>query len=234
MCPWDSLGQVSLAEFCEESLCAWVKQPGNTWTNVGYFLVALLIFRSNVVKERKFLRVFGVIAFLTGIGSTVYHGTGTHLGMILDYTAILLGPTYMFSVNLSRWQGISMRGVYCIFAAYSFVVLSTLLLVPTEALMIYMVVSVPCCVLELRLFFRDRAVIRYKYLLLGWLFAGVGIYLWRADFDGMWCASNAHILSPHGGWHLVTAASIYFYFHYFTQFNVGAGLETASTPRRTQ
>ena len=33
-CPWSEWAQAQAA-FCEASRCAWIRQPGNTWTNIG-------------------------------------------------------------------------------------------------------------------------------------------------------------------------------------------------------
>ena len=41
-CSWHSL-EFTAAAFCEESVCGWVRQPGNTVSNVGFLLVGWLI-----------------------------------------------------------------------------------------------------------------------------------------------------------------------------------------------
>jgi hypothetical protein len=46
ICPWDWLRQ-SPPSFCEETLCGWVKQPANTWSNIGFLVSAALLWRGS-------------------------------------------------------------------------------------------------------------------------------------------------------------------------------------------
>ena len=44
ICPWDGFTQAPPG-FCEQALCAWVREPGNTWSNLAFIVAALVMYR---------------------------------------------------------------------------------------------------------------------------------------------------------------------------------------------
>lgn len=112
-CPWSSVGQLQ-THFCETNLCAWVEQPANTWTNIGYFFAALLIFRQSRWKpERKWFSFIVLILFL---GSTFFHMSATIIGRDLDLAGMLLLSSYSLSLTLTRSYKLKPLHMYSIFA----------------------------------------------------------------------------------------------------------------------
>lgn len=89
-CPWENL-VFRPAEFCEESVCDWIRQPGNTWTNIDFLLVGLLIWRAAGRERLEHLRGLALIALATGVGSAFFHASETFIGRIFDYGGIVSG-----------------------------------------------------------------------------------------------------------------------------------------------
>ena len=83
-CPWHTFEHAP-AQFCEASLCAWVRQPGNTVSNLGFVLAAFLIFQHTRRHDAGHLRPLAYISLATGLVSAFFHASKTWIGGILDF-----------------------------------------------------------------------------------------------------------------------------------------------------
>ena len=98
-CPWSASTQLP-PHYCEENLCAYVAQPVNTWSNLGYLLAALVVLSDKKLGPQRF--VFAALALALFTGSTLYHMTGTYWGRDLDVGAMLLLSAYVLGLAARR------------------------------------------------------------------------------------------------------------------------------------
>lgn len=216
-CPWDSFRQSELV-FCEASRCAWIKEPANTWSNLGYLAAALyMLVVLGRRTDRPILRVLAVVAIVTGLGSAFYHASGIRSAMLADYAGMFLGTAALTALNVRRWLGWRDPAAWAILVATTAALLGFIAIFPGSERMVFMV-AMPCCAIELRLFFRDRASISYRYYGLAWLSVIVGTVFWALDLARVWCRPDDHLINGHALWHLATAASLVMYFRYYLQF----------------
>ena len=216
-CPWDSFRQSELV-FCEASRCAWIKEPANTWSNLGYLAAALyMLVVLGRRTDRPILRVLAVVAIATGLGSGFYHASGIRSAMLADYAGMFLGTSALTALNVRRWLGWRDPAAWAILVATTAALLGFIAIFPGSERMVFMV-AMPCCAIELRLFFRDRASISYRYYGLAWLSVIVGTVFWALDLARVWCRPDDHLINGHALWHLATAASLVMYFRYYLQF----------------
>ena len=99
-CPWDVLPQVEL-QFCERVLCGWIRQPGNTLSNLGFLIVSFLVVRRE--GGRSALAAVAWASLLTGLGSAFFHASGSRIGGQLDYAGMFAGSAFMIAFNGCRW-----------------------------------------------------------------------------------------------------------------------------------
>ena len=216
-CPWDSFRQSELV-FCEASRCAWIKEPANTWSNLGYLAAALyMLVVLGRRTDRPIVRVLAVVAIVTGLGSAFYHASGIRSAMLADYAGMFLGTAALTALNVRRWLGWRDPAAWAILVATTAALLGFIAIFPGSERMVFMV-AMPCCAIELRLFFRDRASISYRYYGLAWLSVIVGTVFWALDLARVWCRPDDHLINGHALWHLATAASLVMYFRYYLQF----------------
>src|ERR1043166_5189618 len=78
-CPWHTMA-VSQYPFCEAPLCAWVEQPSNTFSNLGFLAVGIWILARERREQSFWAIALGLILVATAAGSAFYHATGTFLG----------------------------------------------------------------------------------------------------------------------------------------------------------
>ena len=218
-CPWDSFAHES-SRFCEESLCSWVRQPANTWSNVGFLLVGILILRFAAQGRSRHLRALGWISIATALGSAFYHASETLIGRVADYAGMYLGASFMLAVNVARLlRGRAPRLAHGLFWA-SFAGPMALMLKDEQlATAVYIGETAFCCVaLELVLFIQQGKTTRYRFLVFYWLLFGVAYALWCLDVKGFLCDPKSHLLNGHAAWHLLDAAALFVLYRYYEQF----------------
>ena len=219
-CPWEGLAHVPSA-FCEEPLCSWVKEPANTWSNVGFLIVGLLILTCARSQRALHLRGLGWICIATAVGSAFYHASESAIGQVLDHAGMYLGGAYMLGVNvrrLFRWRRVA---VHLLFWTTFGTLLFAMIRFPKAGNALYAGQTAICCVgLELALYFRYGRVTRYRWLAGYWGTFLMGYAIWMLDYRHVLCNPTNHLFNGHAAWHLLDAAAMFFMYLYYRQFDV--------------
>lgn len=217
-CPWDGFTQAPTA-FCEQALCAWVREPGNTWSNLAFIVAALVMYREAAGAGRH-LRPLAHITLMTGVGSALYHATGTAWGQLLDYVGMHLGGTFMLVVCIRRWTGWQGRRARVLFWALFAAAIIPGIFSPVLLRTFYAVDGTLCSLSEGVLFFTKARAKRYFWLLVTWAFFLPAMLLWYLDLTGVWCDPARHWISGHALWHVLNAIGFYAAFRYYRQFEI--------------
>ena len=216
-CPWSLTSELS--DFCETDLCSWVVEPGNTWSNLGFILIGVWIWKRALRNDQHYLIVLGLVSILTGIGSAAYHSTGLVWAGKLDLAALYLGTGAMTALNFRRWLKWPSWAIIIVFFVISFALITAQFFGDISGRLLY-VLGTPCCLIELRLFFRDRAHIKYRDYLIAWGIVGFAFGLWWLDLSRNWCQPENHLFSGHAAWHILTAVSFLFFYRFYSQFSL--------------
>jgi Ceramidase len=216
-CPWQDFAP-AVQSFCEEPRCAWVVHPAETWSNVGFFLVGWLILRRARGRPFRPSLLLGLIMILTGVGSTLFHATGTFFGEALDLGSMYLQSSLFIALNarrLWRWQP---RPTAALFAAILVPSLALLLAIRTLGVPLFIAQVVLFVALELRL------LLRYGSGRYGPLWAAVGAFAlsyasWWLDKLGIVCNPRNHILTGHSVWHFLGALGGWYWYRFYSQFD---------------
>ncbi|MEO8190089.1 MAG: ceramidase domain-containing protein [Acidobacteriota bacterium] len=213
-----------------------MRQPGNTWTNIGFILCGLAILRSVRRDNRDHLRGLAWVAIVTGVGSAFFHASETFLGSLFDYGGMFVGASYMLAVNMRRWLLLSRSAIRAIFWASLAAPLLFLVLNGGYGRWIYFLEGVSCCgVIEGILYVRQRRVgppVRYGWLMGYWSVFLVGFVFWWMDMTRRLCDPGNHWISGHGIWHLLDAVALYFVYLFYRQFEVLRFSERGPVPAR--
>lgn len=216
-CPWDSFSLVT-TQFCERPLCAWIKEPANTWSNLTYILIGIWLWR-RAKKERAGPLVWvGIVAVFTGLGSFFFHMSKTYLGGCLDYFGMFLGTGLLTGYNSRRYFDLTFANMYLIFGGITFFLFFLLHFLPDESRYVYGL-GMPCCILELMLFVRDRKKINYRSYLVAWGLTSLATIFWWLDVTKRFCNPDNHFFSGHALWHVLTATAFIPLFQYYRQFS---------------
>lgn len=217
-CPWNAFAQAPTG-FCEEALCAWIREPANTWSNLAFIVAAVAMYRESRGANRH-LRLLGHITLATGIGSGFYHASGTAWGQLADYVGMHLGGSFMLLVCIQRWTGL--RGVRALLLFWGLFFAALLPGVAYPALLrpIYAADGLLCSLSEVVLRFTRHRARDYFWLKWTWALFLLAMIIWHLDDAGIWCDPKRHWLSGHAIWHVLNAGAFYAAFQYYKQFDV--------------
>lgn len=206
-CPWDGLTPGTVA-FCEERLCAWVAEPSNTWSSLGYvFVGAWLLVHAARAKNGQLVAV-AVAEIIIGVGSVFFHATGALAGETVDQVGMFLLSCLVLTYAYGHARGLAPGPTAALYAGA--VVLSTAVLLAVP------VVGIPLFGVQLagglgwELAHRRRATDRalYRPLMQGITIFLVAFAVWTTDITGLLCDPDNHVLTGHAVWHLLNAVSI--------------------------
>jgi hypothetical protein len=214
-CPWDAFDPGSVA-FCEERLCAWIVEPSNAWSSVGYLLVAFWLYSRDARGSRDPVRYAVVVGTaLTGLGSFAFHGTGTAWGELLDQLGMFVLSALVLAFVFGRRRGLSNAATTTVYAGL--VAVSTLVQLVAPSL------GIPLFALQLvvglgwELYSRSHAVDTSPWKPLaqaiGILLVSFGI--WLTDITGLVCEPTNHLVTGHAVWHVLNATCLLYLYRFY-------------------
>lgn len=212
-CPWDSF-QHATVRFCEERLCSWIVEPANSWSNIFYILVGLYIVRLSLKDQKPKLSYIGICNILVGMGSTIFHGTGTFFGEFLDLSAMYLISGLMIMLVVKRllnWD--YTRAISC---SFCFAVLNAGLLYYFNKLGILIFTAHVFFYLSLLWYYKKSRspVVQWKYLLIMLGLFIFAFFSWTLDITGLWCNPHNHFINGHSIWHIVNGFCLYWLYRF--------------------
>ena len=105
MCPWHeaavAVGAPNI-KWCEATLCGWISEPANTWSNLAYLVLGAVIAWQNRRMPHYELRWMGPAMLLMGGFSLVYHASNNYLTQVFDFLGMYLLVFWMLVINLRR------------------------------------------------------------------------------------------------------------------------------------
>ncbi|MCW5630058.1 MAG: ceramidase domain-containing protein [Rhodoferax sp.] len=208
-CPWFDLHSrfPPNIDWCEEKLCALVVTPFNTWTNLGYLVVAVAMGLLARRCTQPALRLFAPATLLTGLGSFIYHQSLNLFSQLLDFMGMYTFCVLLLMANLQRMGRWPAGGAALPSYGLAVVALTALsaasfqLGLPAQgyvAILILLIVGT-----ELAQAARSR-----RFFWASVLTMALAAVLSALDLTRTGCDAGNHWLQLHGLWHLLSAAAI--------------------------
>lgn len=74
-------------KYCEETLCQFISEPANTWSNLSFIFVGLIILflKDKSKDESRFLELYGLNTIFVGATSFLYHLSNNFLTQFIDF-----------------------------------------------------------------------------------------------------------------------------------------------------
>ena len=216
--------------FCEAPRAGWVRQPVNTWSNLGFVVAGLSVAWYAGDRLRLGLTMgahpglataYAVLVVLLGPGSMAMHATQSDLGGHLDLLSMFLVSGFALAYALMRWLG---RGPAFLAAVFAVAVLAGMAVhlrggsVPVLGHLgnaafgaqLWVAVGLEVALVRRRAPHQDVAFGLASVLVLASAFA-----IWTTGTGGHpWCTPEA-VLQQHGAWHLLCAVSAYLLFRHY-------------------
>lgn len=218
-CPWSGW-ELPNVNWCEENLCSWVVNPANTWSNLAFLVIAVLM----MVRVRGAaaagnpVRLFGPISIILAVTSGIYHASYTFFFQVFDFAGMFLFlflPVVINLRRLGRLKESQVLGWYLAGSALFTVLVIPMhyLEIPIQGLVLLLVVVVIGQELYIRLRADDATTRVYWYAAL--LAIAIAATFSGLDVSRIWCDPSNHLVQGHAIWHLLSATSLYLLFLFY-------------------
>jgi hypothetical protein len=218
-CPWYALRELRPpnVDWCELERCAWIVEPANTWSNLAYVVVGLVLMLIARESPSRELRFFGPAAVIVGIFSGVYHASTTFVLQIFDFAGMYVFCFLLLTLNLQRLGLVdpahARRRFWQLVAATTVLTVGIdFLEVPIQGIVLLLILAIVASELWLRRG-NPSVSLRYFGLAVG-LITAAGVFS-ILDVTRTWCDPTHPFLQGHAIWHVLSAVSLLAaYFHY--------------------
>jgi len=221
VCPWDFL-QPATIHFCEFRQCSWIQEPANTWSNLIYFLIGIVIVRDSYKDADALqLRPLGWSNIALGFGSFLFHASGTFIFEVADVGGMFLLSNFwlLWNINLLKQLpvdlnqklyvgGVMLCGIGLVFLKEG-IVTFIIEIVTTQVIQLMLVIAAPKE--------RKRSAVSFTLMV---LFFALAFVIWQLDLNGhpTICDPHNHFFQGHAAWHLLNGVAIWFLYKHFKQW----------------
>lgn len=219
-CPWGSSAINYKFVICEEALCAWIRQPANTWSNLGMLLIGLFLFFRGIRGKLDSDTHFGVCIIFMGLASFGAHASGSFLFGFLDVTSIFIYLGLLATISLLREKVIARTKLYFVWAAIASTLILFQVILPKLQILTLIILGIFILFSEGRYVWKNQKNIQTMPL-----FIGIGILALAAtclalDYTKLFCDPENHFFQFHAAWHILAAVGMYFITNYLVQFKL--------------
>jgi hypothetical protein len=224
------------ANFCEAARDAVVRQPANTFSNVGFVLAGLLIawharlpgnVGSTLSARRALVTVMACLVVLLGPGSAAMHATQSAAGGHLDMLSMYLVASFAAAYAGMRW----LRGGTALFTALFAAGISlceivgaarvAIPVVMTTGNLVFALLLTTAVVLEALLMRRGEATAARGYAFASLAAILVAFAIWNAS--RAWLCEPYSLIQGHAIWHVLGALSAYLLYRYYASEEIRVG-----------
>lgn len=216
-CPWYDAAELFGApniKWCETTICSWISEPANTWSNLLYLILALFIFAQNRKSPHLELRWMGPAMFLMGLFSLIYHASNNYLTQVFDFIGMYLLVFWFLVINLRRAGRIARSSQVGVWAALSVACTALVHVMYLTGLKFQLIVAfAAAAIIATEMMARRHA--ESERVPLGNFLAGlalIGMAQAASLLDGsrLACAPDHPWLQGHAVWHVLAAIGLYF------------------------
>jgi len=223
-CPWVPLrewGGLPNVKWCEETLCAVVAEPANTWSNLAYLAVAAVLYFAARKEPSKTLRFWAHAAFWVGTASLAYHATVAFVTQVFDFFGMYFYFLLILGLNLLRLGAVRKERFFrtlwpSIVGFTALTVLVAKVGLPVQGL-IGLLIALTLGT-EVVASLRATAPIRYGMLVTTLVFISAAAACSAADASRTFCEPSNHLLQGHALWHVLGAVALGASYFYYRQF----------------
>lgn len=218
--------------FCEAARPGMIKQPANTWSNLG-FMIAGLLMAYQLAKgqfdenKNRFTQSFFTACFFPclvvflGPGSMAMHATETSIGGSLDMLSMYLVASFAASYAMQRffnWQN------WQFFVSFILIVLlcetvgmyhEPIPLVHYAGNAIFGFFLIVTTIFELMNGYVRKMTMEKKYGYLSLASMLLAFVIWNLWLDSSPLCNPGSLIQGHAMWHILDAAAAYFLFRMY-------------------
>jgi len=223
-CYWHPYAErfgVPNVKWCEQTLCEFVSEPANAWSNLGYLLVALLL--AMLAHRRGYgprLTLYPPIVFVLGLMSFFYHLSNFYGSQILDFVGMFLFVGWVIGMNFIRLGWIPQQRLLPFIATLTVGCVGVMQVMRTVGLPYQAIILLATGFILLTEFLvRKRKAVKYGYFALSNLLLGIAFACSISDVTRRFCDPKQHgwFSQGHALWHWIGALSMLTIFLHYAQ-----------------
>ncbi|MBI5030620.1 MAG: ceramidase domain-containing protein [Chloroflexi bacterium] len=212
--------------FCEALRDGFIRQPVDTFSNLPYVLVGLLMIaiarddwqrgaRNNLMQShRAYPILFGVAAIVIGAGSFFYHASMTFIGQWFDVMGMYLFASFGLVYAYARLRPIRPAMFLTAYVIMNAMLGYSLATNPDTLRQIFAAMVYGIIALEALVLLVERPKIKTRYFLGAFLCMAVAYAIWTLDENFTLC-DPASLFQGHAIWHLLTALAAFLLYVYY-------------------
>lgn len=211
-CPWyeaqQSYGAPNV-NWCEPTSCSYINEPANTWSNLGFLIVGVLLLRR--MKTSQAAR-FGGVILVMGFLSSVYHATNNYLTQYFDFVGMALMTSYLIAAafgRLSVGRTASFGGVYWFAMTLNMILLMCLdiMNIPIQTLLAVNIAAI--LIVEIAAGVAEKSLRSYGTFAAGFAVLVLAQVCAQMDLKRVHCDPEHLWLHGHVLWHILCAVGMY-------------------------
>lgn len=220
-CPWyqvtEQFGAPNL-KWCEVTLCSWISEPANTWSNLGYLFVSIYFMWSWRKKTSFIMKCIPFFHLIMGACSFFYHMSNFYISQIFDYIGMYLQLLLLLAINFYRLKIFPKSWIL------PFNFLGTVLLVGLVHVMYLahwpyqLIIAVIALILlfsEILNYNKGFGAASYKLYRWAMVCAVLAFSLSILDHERIFCDPSQHLIQGHALWHILGAVMFILIFKFY-------------------
>lgn len=223
-CPWyditEKVGPPNI-KWCEETLCQWVTEPANAWSNLGYMAAGLIIlYLSFKNHQDNNLKQFGPVAFIVGLTSFFFHQSNFYGSQLMDFLGMFLYLGWIIGMNLIRLQKLKVTNLKWFYLSVAAILgLLTHFMYVTEMNFQTLIPLLALGGFITEYLARNKVKINYKWFSLSVGILILGFSISFLDAKRIWCDPTQHgwFAQGHALLHWIVSFSMFTIWKHYSQ-----------------
>lgn len=230
-------GQAGLRglNFCEHSRDALIKQPANTFSNISFIIVGLIIARllmiekyagnkNRLTKTLFYPTFFASLCVLMGPGSMAMHASTTIIGSYFDVTSMYLLSAFMFAYAFIRLFNLNELTFFISFLFVMFICnmvyfFGSNIFFWLDRNSIFGVFVVLATLLEYIIIYKNKISLKKRWAVLFSITFIIASIIWHFSKTGNMLCYEYSLIQGLAIWHILDAITLYFMFRYYVSEN---------------
>ena len=212
-CPWHQ-GQIHYGtpnvDWCEPTVCAWINEPANTWSNLPFLLIGLWLWKR---MTKPLVRSFGMVVFIMGFLSAVYHATNNLLTQYFDFFGMALMTSFILAFILRRILKVPQKSFdvyFWFFMSCNLTILIFLGLLKLPVQLMLLLNTIPILLAELYCFLILKRTKKFYWFALSFTTLVIAQVFAQIDLKRIYCEPSNMIVHGHVAWHCLCAVAMGF------------------------
>lgn len=221
-CPWyditEKVGAPNI-KWCEETLCQWVSEPANTWSNLSYLFIAFVIFYLSLKNRHSFnMKIFGPIIFFMGGASFFYHLSNFYGSQVLDFIGMFMFLAWAMGMNFVRLGKLKAPNLVWFILSFTVILtIATHLMYLAEMKFQGIIIISGLVIIATEIKARAIAPVHYKWFISTIVILIIAFAFSLSDGTRLWCDPTQHgwFSQGHALWHWINSfAMLTLYLHH--------------------